>query len=145
MTQAADRIWACYEQVKSYRLEPFLVGPLWALTDLKDPRGATALAEQLEAGRNFYELYGLLAVAGDRRAVLPLLDRFVQAPKGNDDCVYALAAIGHRIGREALRAEFEEVATAEDKGRLPGKMGEAFLRYSPEAVRDYFQLFYDAF
>jgi len=141
--QAADRIWAYYERVKNYRLELFLVGPLWALIDLKDPRASAALAEMLEAGRDFYELYGMVALAGDERAVLPVLRRFVEAPVGDkDDSAYALAAIAHRIGRAAFRAEFEIEATAEGPATHPDKIVEAFWGISPEAIQDYFQLFY---
>jgi hypothetical protein len=140
---AADRIWAYYERVKNYTLERFLIGPLWALVDLQDPRAAGALAELLAAGQEFYELGGLLALAGDRQAVWPLLDRFLETSGDErDDCVYALAAIGQRIGRPAFRAELEKAVAQKDKATLPDKMADAFLAYSAEAIQDHFELFY---
>jgi hypothetical protein len=100
----------------------------------------------LEAGRNFYELYGMLALARDQRAVLPLLQRFVAAPKGEkDDATYALAAIARRIGRPALRAEFAKAATPEDRANLPDKMAESFWSVAEEDIHDHFQLFYGGF
>ncbi len=142
--QAADRIWAYYERVKNYTLDRFLVGPLWALADLKDPRAGSALAELLETGRDFYELPGLAALAGDREAVMPLFWRFAGAPKGaKDDYVYALAAVGHRIGRAALREEFEKGLPEKSRAALPDKAVEAFSRFSPEDVEEHFSLFYE--
>ena len=141
--QAADRIWTYYERVKNYTLERFLVGPLWALVDLKDPRAAMALAELLETNRDFYELPGLAALAGDWQAVLPLFWRFVEAAEGaKDDYAYALAAVGHRIGRAALREEFEKGVPEKSRATLPDKAVEAFSRFSPEDVEEHFDLFY---
>jgi hypothetical protein len=141
--QAADRIWAYYERVKSYTLERFLVGPLWALADLKDPRAGGALAQLLESGRDFYELPGLAALAGDRQAVLPLFWRFVEAPKDDkDDYAHALAAVSHRIGRSALREEFEKGVAEKSRATLPDKMVEAFWGISPEDIQDHFNVFY---
>ena len=140
---ATGRIWAYYQQVKANWQENWLVGPLWALVDLGDPRGPGALAELLETGRDFYELCGLLALAGDRQAVLPLLWRFIESPEdAKDDYAYALAAIGHRIGRPALRAEFERRVAAKDRATLPDKMVESFWGISPKDIQDYFQIFY---
>jgi len=140
---AADRIWTYYEHVKNYTLERFVVGALWGLIDLKDPRAAGALAELLEGGRAFYELCGLTAMAGDRQAVAALVDRIAQAPEGDkDDPAYALAAIGHRIGRTALREEFEKRVAPEDRATLPDKVADSMLAITPEDIQDHFQAFY---
>ena len=140
---AADRIWAYYQQVQDDAAQNFLIGPLWALVDLHDPRAPGALAELLMDGRDFPELYGLLALAGDAQAVWPLVVRILQTSKDeNRDLVLALAAISHRLGRPALRAELEKWVAPKDKAALPDKMAETFLRYQPKDIQDYFQIFY---
>jgi hypothetical protein len=141
--QAADRIWAYYERVKNYALERFLVGPLWALIDLQDPRAPAALAELLRSRREFLELCGLTALAGDRQVVVPLLDRFMLADEeARDDYAYALAAVSHRIGRQAIRAEMMNRVTSEVSDRVLGKLVETFWALKPEDIQNHFEIFY---
>ena len=109
--QAADQLWGFYQQVAYHRRESYLVGALWGLIDLQDARVGEALVDLLEQRHMFHELFGFLSLAGDARAVIPLVKVIVQA--SNEDERYeprmALLSIGHRIGRDALAAELLKV------------------------------------
>jgi hypothetical protein len=77
-----------------------LVGALWGLIDLQDERAADALLELLTQGRRFYELFGFLSRAGDRRAIIPLLQLAMGA-----DCAAAApdtALNGNQTGRSTV-------------------------------------------
>jgi hypothetical protein len=143
---AADTIWAFYESVKDVR-EDYFVGALWGLIDLKDPRAADALADLLWEGRYFYELFGFLSLAGDARAVLPLLLLGTVGGVSNNEigqhAAMALLSIGHRIGRDALLAEFQKAGpqTARQQREREG-MADDILAASPRKAEEYFALFY---
>lgn len=136
---SADQLWAFYQKVAHNQRETHFVGPLWGLIDLKDERAGGALVELLGKGRDFYELFGFLSLAGDARAVVPLL-RAMQKEE-NMDAMMALLSIAHRIGRDAFMAELDKVASEE-----PREEWEAFadelLSKPASAAEEYFASFY---
>ena len=144
---AAPTIWAFYESVKRNNSENYLVGALWGLIDLQEPRAADALTELLFEGHYFYELFGFLSLAGDIQAVLPLLLLSTLGARISKDvaqhAAMALVSIGHRVGRESLLAEFEKVGsglTGQQKHRE--STVDDILAASPQTAEEYFALFY---
>ena len=144
---AAPTIWAFYASVKRDRSEDYLVGALWGLIDLQEPRAADALAELLFEGHYFYELFGFLSLAGDIQAVLPLLLLSTLGARISKDvaqhAAMSLVSIGHRVGRESLLAEFEKVGsglTGQQKHR-EGAVDD-ILATPPQTAEEYFALFY---
>ncbi|MGC1952260.1 MAG: hypothetical protein WA970_06755 [Gammaproteobacteria bacterium] len=118
---AADQIWAFYQQVKHDRREHLFVGALWGLIDLQDPRAADALLELLMAGSDFYELFGFLSRAGDRRAFLPLLALFLRGDEAlRVEAKWAAIGLAHRVGRTAVLEELEHAfAGLTNAGQTP--------------------------
>ncbi len=114
--RAADRMWQAYQRLKRYPHKLYFVGPLWGLVDLGDPRVVEALAEWLkrDAPERFFELFGFAALAGDGRIISPLL-RIADSETDPDAeaAFYALAAIAHRIGGEALERAASDPAQAD--------------------------------
>jgi hypothetical protein len=89
------------------------------------------------------QLFGFFSLAGDARAVLPLLEEMHWRPDENKgDPMMALIGVAHRIGREAVLAEFEKGAepddTREDMEALAGDL----LAKPIEDVQEYFALFH---
>ena len=110
--EGADRIWHFYQGAVRNRRESHFVGALWGLIDLKDERAGKALADMLGKKQFFYELFGFLSLAGDARAVLPLLDEIERRPDERKAApLMALIGVAHRIGRETLLTEFEKDAS----------------------------------
>jgi hypothetical protein len=72
--EGADRIWHFCQKTARNRRESYFVGALWGLIDLKDERVGLALVQLLKSKHFFYELFGFFSLAGDARAVLPLLE-----------------------------------------------------------------------
>ncbi len=145
---AADQIWAFYNCVAPNMNESYLVGPLWGLTDLGDSRGAGALADLVRGKQDFYELYGLLALGGDARAVIPLAEASVLLPEAERlDALMALIAIGHRIGRAALVAELQQAVAPGDAEVTAEELADAILAKPAAGAggpEEYFELFYHA-
>ena len=143
--QAADRVWAFYEKVKDNQRENLCVGPLWALIDLQDERAAGALLELLTRRRLFYELFGFVSRAGDRRTVIPLCILSTDAPEATrEEAMWALTSIAHRIGRAAFREELDGVLTREDQDGQHSLevFADRIYSRSAEEAADYFSLFY---
>lgn len=146
-TQAAtDTIWEYYLEVIPDREAGNFIGALWGLVDLQDARAAGALAGLLADGYFFYELFGLLARAGDARAVIPLLEL---APglqeEDRMDPMLALVGIAHRIGREALVAEIERRAMGEESRKEYESLADLVLSKPASLSREYFSVFYRGF
>ena len=143
--QATDQIWTFYQQVKTDRRENLFVGALWGLIDLQDQRVADLLLELLITGQDFYELYGFLSRAGDRKAVLPLVFCVMKGPdQSKSDAMWALTSIAYRIGRAVL---IEELAGAEapldgNADKAYGEFADRIFSYSASEAEDYFSLFY---
>jgi hypothetical protein len=99
----------------------------------------------LVEGREFYELYGFLSRAGDRRAVLPLLFRVIE---GNDqtraDAMWALTSIAYRIGRSGLIEELESAESSPDVnvGEDYENFADRVYSYSASEAENHFALFY---
>jgi hypothetical protein len=142
----ADRIWRFYRKTMYNRRESHFVGALWGLIDLKDGRAGQALVDLLKAKRFFYELFGFLSLAGDARAVLPLADEIQRRPEEyKSDPLMALIGVAHRIGREALLAEFEKGATPNEPQKDRKDMealADELLARPVEDVQEYFALFH---
>ena len=132
-----------YVQKMHSRPQSYFVGALWGLIDLKDERAGQALAELLDAERSFYELYGMLALAGDARAVMPLIARMLQGKKDDrQDASVALAAVAQRIGRQALIAEFVKMSASDVEREPLEATADRFLTYPVSTVEEYFELYY---
>jgi hypothetical protein len=145
--EAVPTIWAFYEKTKEDRGENYLVGALWGLIDLKNWRAADALAELLFSGHFFFELFGFLSMAGDERAVLPLLLLSNSGARIGEnvpqDAAMALLSIGHRLGRASLLAEFQNAGrqTPQQQRQQQGIV-DHILATSPSKAEEYFTLFY---
>jgi hypothetical protein len=140
---SADLMWAYYQKMKD-RPQSYFVGALWGLIDLKDERAGQALAELAsEEGRLFFELFGLIALAGDARVVGPLVARMLDGSKDVvERSMMALAAVAQRIGRQALVAEFEKMSASDvDRETLESTAGR-FLSYPLSDVQEYFHVYY---
>jgi hypothetical protein len=119
------------------------VGALWGLIDLQDERAGEALVELLHQQRRFFELFGFLSLAGDERAVLPLLQAMQRMPEeARMDPTMALLSISHRLGRETLLAELEKAASPQETRADREAAVEAILSKPAEYARTHFQLFY---
>ncbi len=138
----ADMMWKYYEETKR-RPQRYFVGALWGLIDLKDERAGRALAELLESGRAFYELYGFLALAGDSRAAMPLAARLAQLEADEKEQAWlALAGITQRIGREALLAELDSTFLSPSEHEMLLSIIDRLTSYSADMIKEYFELFY---
>jgi hypothetical protein len=140
---SADQIWRfCQKAMHRRRDNPF-VGPLWGLIDLKDERAGQALVDLLKGKRFFYELFGFFSLAGDTRAVLPLLEEMYWRPdERKGDPMMALIGVAHRIGREDLLAEFEKGAAPDESRDEMEALADDLLAKPLEDVQEYFALFY---
>jgi hypothetical protein len=141
----ADKIWEFYQQVRNNTEENLFVGALWGLIDLEDPRAADALLDLLLEDRNFHELFGFLSLAADHRAVLPLL---FLSMKGDEDirgdAAWALAVIGHRIGRKALlESMISESELSDSTLEKRTAIADHILSPSEEDAKNYFSLFHE--
>ena len=144
--EASGRIWNYYQKAMRDRRESHFVGALWGLIDLKDTRAASALFELLVELRDFYELYGFLSLAGDARAVIPLLTQVNSLPEGEKgDPFMAVVSIAHRLGRQALLAELGRSPAPEGAGEQVTSVVEMILSRSPGEAQEWFSLFYRGF
>lgn len=138
---SADLIWDLFQRTKQ-NPETFVVGALWGLIDLKDPRAADALAELLTIRRQYYEMYGFLARAGDARAVVRLATLSVLGAKEErEQASYALPAIAHRIGRERFVAALKQETPAEQYEEAE-RIVDKVLEFPLDDIHGYFELFY---
>lgn len=139
---AADKLWHFYQRVVRNRRESHFVGALWGLVALGDERVGEALAHLVGQGRDFYELYGFLSLAGNARVIVPLLSRVAQESKENEQAAMALVSIAHRIGRDAFMAELGRIATPEESAQEGEAFAERFFSASESRAREYFGWFY---
>jgi hypothetical protein len=139
---AADELWHFYRRVIHNRRESHFVGALWGLIDLGDERVGEALADLLGQGRDFYELYGFLSLAGDARVIAPLLSRLARESRENEQAAMALVSIAHRIGRDAFMAELGKVVTSEEPVQERETFVERFFSVPESRAREYFGWFY---
>jgi hypothetical protein len=140
---SADKIWTFYQRAERNQSETYFVGALWGLIDLKDERAGGALASLLMWGRNFYELFGFLSLAGDVRAVIPLLMAVTQLPeKEQRHASMALVSVSHRIGRDALLTELDKIGRPEEPRRERVAVADDILATPAGEAEEYFALFY---
>jgi hypothetical protein len=141
-TSSAGLMWD-YVQKTKRRPQSYFVGALWGLIDLKDERAGQALAELLDEERSFYELYGMLALAGDARAVAPLVARMLEGKKDDrEDAAMALPAVAQRIGREALITEFKKMSASDVEMETLEATADRFLTHPMSQIETYFELYY---
>ena len=141
-TASAGLMWDYVQKMQS-RPQSYFCGALWGLIDLKDERAGQALAELLDAERSFYELYGMVALSGDARAVRPLMVRMLEEEKDNrQDASVALAAVAQRIGRQALIAEFVKMSDADVDRETLETTTDRFLAYPASTIQEYYELYY---
>jgi len=140
---AADKIWRFYQRAVHNRRETYFVGALWGLIDLQDNRVGGAMASLLSKGRYFYELFGFLSLAGDTRAIGPLLEDLEHGPREeNRDAAMALVSVVHRIGKEAFWAELNKVVALEDSDAARERFADRLLSTPSGETQQYFALFY---
>jgi len=138
---SADKLWAFYERAARDRRETHYVGALWGLIDLKDGRAGEVLADLLKAGQDFYELIPFLSLAGDERAVRPLMAMAALLPEDEKlTPLTALVGIAHRTGREALLAAVDATTPAEREAAE--RIADQLLAQPADAVAEYFASFY---
>ncbi len=114
--EGSDRIWTYFQSALMTVETGYLIGPMWALIDLGDPRAEEAVAQVLEAGWEFDELLAMAGRVGGRRALVPLfrwMDSDAAGPETHLGS--ALTLVAHRLGR---RAVIEELSRA-SAGREP--------------------------
>jgi hypothetical protein len=141
--EGADRIWRFYQRTVHRRRGNDFVGAMWGLIDLKDERAGQALVDLLKNKHLFYELFGFFSLAGDARAVLPLLDEIEWRPdERKADPMMALVGVAYRIGREALLAEFEKGASPDEPREDMEALADYLLAKPVDDVQKYFALFY---
>jgi hypothetical protein len=141
--RAADKIWQFYQRAVHNRRETHFVGALWGLIDLEDKRAGGAVADLLTKAQHFYELFGFLSLAGDTRAIVPLLQDAVQKPREeNMDATMALVSIVHRNGKEAFLAELNKVVVLEDSDTEREAFADRLLSMPASETQEYFALFY---
>lgn len=113
------------------------------MIDLQDERTAGALVDVLHRRLRFYELPGFLALAGDERAIVPLLHTIIHAPDDDRyDLAMTLTAIAYRIGRDALVAELDKRAPAEQPREVSETRADQILARPARDVEEHFALFY---
>jgi hypothetical protein len=140
---AAEKIWRFYQRTVHNRRETHFVGALWGLIDLGDERAGGAVASLLSKTQYFYELFGFLSLAGDTRAIVPLLQDLAQRPREeNMDAAMALVSIVHRIGKEAFLAELNKVVALEDSDTEREAFADRLLSTPASETQEYFALFY---
>jgi len=112
--------------------------------DLQDERAADALWELLAQGHRFYELFGFLSRAGDRRAIISLLQLASEADQATKaEATWAVTGIAHRIGRAAFLEELDQASTPGDEaGPTREAIADRFLSFHAAAAQEYFELFY---
>lgn len=143
--RSGDYIWSFHQKLKNSSRENLFVGALWGLIDLQDHRAADALAGFLDKDREFYEMYGFISRAGDKRFILPLIYQIVLGPDtAKEEAMWALTGMAHRIGRGALAEELRntdepEKSTESDVESFVGKV----FKYSAEDVESHFEVFYN--
>ena len=140
---SADRLWSFYRNVERNQRETYFVGALWGLIDLKDERAGGALVDLLRRRRTFQELFGFLALAGDARALIPLMETIVRAREEDRyEPAMALTGISHRIGRDALLVELDKIVPVGESPVEREAMADKILSRPPSAVEEYFAIFY---
>ena len=145
MQSGADKVWAFYRQSFRYRGESFFIGALWGLIDLRDERVSEALADLLRQQNYFYELFGFVALAGDARSVVLLLQAAMNIPRKQAiDPSMALVSVAHRIGREALLVELKK-ATPRETRAMREVAADGILSKPASYAEAHFELFYQGF
>ena len=140
------KIWRFYRQAFKNRHESNLVGALWGLIDLKDPRAAGALAELLTRRMFINELFGFLSLAGDRDSIVPLLEISTRLPEEDRMAsMMAMISIAHRIGREALAEEIKRAAEGEASIKDYKALADIILSKPASYAEEYFESFYRGF
>jgi hypothetical protein len=141
--KGADRMWRFYQKAIRTPGDLHFVGALWGLIDLKDGRAGPALARLLKHGHVFYEIYGFLSLAAHAGAVAPLArEAYRRQDQRKDHAIMALASVAHRIGREALLAEFRKTAAPHNAPETLEAIADDLLAKPMEDVEAYFGLFY---
>jgi hypothetical protein len=138
---AADVIWNYSQKVKTEGEENFVMGALWGLLDLKDPRLTDILLELLGRGRLSAELFAIFAVGGEARSVVPLIESASNLPEEDRiNPIFALIVIAHRIGRQAFLDSMQSAKGAELDEEEVSVVGWFLERSETEA-----QLFFSGF
>lgn len=140
---SADTLWEFYQKVVRNQRETYFVGALWGLIDLNDKRVGGALVDLLNQGRDFYELFGFLSMAGDAGAVGPLFHRLLEMPENErEDAFMALVSIAHRIGRDALLTEIDKIVPPGESQEQRAAVADRILSDPASKAEEYFSLYY---
>jgi hypothetical protein len=147
MQEATDLVWRYYQRVKDSADTGLMISALMGLVYLRHPQIDEVLAEVLSSPRNFVEQYPFAALAGGRACLRPLAFRLgasLGTPEyyegERDDLFMALAAVAHRVGLEAYRAE---LSTYVESPATVDVLVDAAVQRPPEDVQRYFKVFFD--
>jgi hypothetical protein len=143
---AAQRMWGLYQEARANHQEPDFVGALWGLIDLGEARVAEALNELLGEEFFFYELFGFLALAGDRKALLPLLE-LAEATSAEERYapLFAAVAIAHRGGPQAVIDELQRAASYDGAGTEASEIANQLMAIPLQNAEEHFRLFFHGF
>jgi hypothetical protein len=117
---ATDTVWSFFQRVKGEADLGAITGALWGLADLQHPQADQALADVMNAGAQFTEQYNLVARAGGPACVKALAHRLNRALQDEADereryeILFALTAIGHRLGQEQYQALLSDIVEPEE-------------------------------
>lgn len=143
---AVECIWNFYRQAQANSQEPDSVGALWGLIDLGDDHAAEALNGFVRDSFHFFELFGFLALAGDLKSLIPLLERAEAAsPEERYDPLLAVVAIAHRSGWQAALAELQRSGLQDGEDAAASEIVDQLLAIPLRNVEEHFALFYRGF
>ncbi len=141
---AADIIWQFYQEVAGEK-QSYFVGALWGLIDLHDVRAADALLALPRSRRQFEELYPMLALAGDRRALGSLAKILMQKGEDAQDAGMALVCIADRLGKEAVVEEFTALASPGESRHDVQAAIKPLFDFPVETAHEYFSVYFKGF
>lgn len=103
---AGDAIARFHEIESQFPARRHFVGGLWGLLDLRDRRAPAAIAQWIESGTRFYELYGMAWLCRDDALIIPLMCvlQSQREPAERTDALMVLATIASSIGAVEFEA-----------------------------------------
>lgn len=101
--QAADAIWETYTEARENLDTGWVLGPLWALLDLEDPRLTGAVIDLLQQGFYAPDLALIATHVDDERALVPLLKQLVSSPEPGTTLTAAVMVLCRNLPDERIR------------------------------------------
>ncbi len=141
---AGEAVWQFFQRIKDEADLGAITGALWGLADLHHPQFDPALAGVMNSGVQFNEQYNLAARAGGPACVGALARRLNEALQegaegGGEheryEILFALTAIGHRLGEEQYRVLLNDIIEPEES---VSAIMELLHKHSPQEVAQHF-------